>query len=193
MPTNFVIIIKTSNIIFIYFIIKFILDIILIIKIKKIYLLPNNNFINNLMNYIMEKRNATKKKNVIPVIKGVSETATKMISLVKFNADIKRKTYLGIIKYLKDAGIAKNTDSIFIEFGWNNKFKIVINGLGREYFYSETFFLNALVDSFKWFAEDAGKIINAYYDESNKENDEPADTANTEDTAAEDNSSKSDN
>lgn len=143
----------------------------------------------------MEKRNAkaAAKKNVIPVIKGVSETATKMISLVKFNADIKRRTYLGIIKYLKNAGITKDTDSIFIEFGWNNKFKIVINGLGREYFYSETFFLNALVDSFKWFAEDAGKIINAYYDESNKENDEPADTANTEDTAAEDNSSKSDN
>lgn len=158
-------------------------------------MLPNNNFINNLINCIMEKRNAkaAAKKNVIPVIKGVSETATKMISLVKFNADIKRRTYLGIIKYLKDAGIAKDTDSIFIEFGWNNKFKIVINGLGREYFYSETFFLNALVDSFKWFAEDAGKIINAYYDESNKENDEPADTANTEDTAAEDNSSKSDN
>lgn len=143
----------------------------------------------------MEKRNAkaAAKKNVIPVIKGVSETATKMISLVKFNADIKRRTYLGIIKYLKDADIAKDTDSIFIEFGWNNKFKIVINGLGREYFYSETFFLNALVDSFKWFAEDAGKIINAYYDESNKENDESTDTANTENTTAEDNSSKSDN
>lgn len=158
-------------------------------------MLPNNNFINNLINCIMEKRNAkaAAKKNVIPVIKGVSETVTKMISLVKFNADIKRRTYLGIIKYLKDTGIAKDTDSIFIEFGWNNKFKIVINGLGREYFYSETFFLNALVDSFKWFAEDAGKIINAYYDESNKENDESADTANTEDTAAEDNSSKSDN
>lgn len=144
----------------------------------------------------MEKRNAktAAKKNVIPVIKGISETATKMISLVKFNADIKRRTYLGIIKYLKEAGIAKDTDSIFIEFGWNNKFKIVINGLGREYFYSETFFLNALVDSFKWFAEDAGKIINAYYDdESNKENDESANTANTDDTTAEDNSSKSDN
>lgn len=157
-------------------------------------MLPNNNFINNLINCIMEKRNAkaAAKKNVIPVIKGVSETATKMISLVKFNADIKRRTYLGIIKYFKDAGIAKDTDSIFIEFGWNNKFKIVINGLGREYFYSENFFLNALVDSFKWFAEDAGKIINAYYDESNKEN-ESANTANTEDAAAEDNSSKSDN
>lgn len=142
----------------------------------------------------MEKRNAkaTAKKNVIPVIKGISEKATKMISLVKFNADIKRRTYLGIIKYLKDSGIAKDTDSIFIEFGWNNKFKIVINGLGREYFYSENFFLTALVNSFELFAKDAGKIINDYYDESNKDN-ETVNTANTEDTAAEDNSSKSDN
>lgn len=80
--------------------------------------------------------------------------------LLHNNAEIKRFTALGIINYLQQKGEIKG-DKKYVVFRWN-KFAVRYDGLTREYFYTEPFFLNALVASFTSFSASAQNIIDEF-------------------------------
>lgn len=80
--------------------------------------------------------------------------------IMKNNAEIRRFTALGIINYLTQIGELKG-ESKYVSFKWN-KFAIICDGLTKEYFYTETFFLNALVASFSTFSASSQVIINEF-------------------------------
>lgn len=80
--------------------------------------------------------------------------------LIHNNAEIKRFTALGILNYLTQKGEIKGSKK-YVVFKWN-KFAVRYDGLTREYFYTEPFFLNALVASFSNFSASAQRIIDQF-------------------------------
>lgn len=80
--------------------------------------------------------------------------------IVNNNAEIRRFTALGIIKYLLKNEVISGKKN-YITF-MPNKFSVTSDGLAREYFYNETFFLNALVASFASFSASAQNTIDIY-------------------------------
>lgn len=93
----------------------------------------------------------------------VSEHERELVYLIKNNAEIRRLTALGIIKYLTDNGEIKGAHK-YIRFLWN-KFQVIVEDIKREYRYTEIFFLNALIDSFEVFRRSAYKTIEKYINE----------------------------
>lgn len=73
------------------------------------------------------------------------------------NAEIRRFTAIGIRNYLLQKGEVR-PGSVYVKF-LPSKFAVRNNGLGREYDYSEPFFLNALAAAFPSFAASANKAI----------------------------------
>lgn len=73
------------------------------------------------------------------------------------NAEIRRFTAIGIRNYLLQKGEVR-PGSVYVKF-LPSKFAVRNNGLGREYEYSEPFFLNALAAAFPSFAASANKAI----------------------------------
>ena len=80
--------------------------------------------------------------------------------LIHNNAEIKRFTALGILNYLTQKGVIKGNKK-YVVFRWN-KFAVKCDGLTREFFYTEPFFLNALVASFSSFSASAQNIIDEF-------------------------------
>ncbi len=80
--------------------------------------------------------------------------------LMKNNSEIRRFTAIGIINYLLQRGEIKGTKR-YVSFLWN-KFQVKVDGLTKEYYYTEPFFLNCLVASFTSFAASATQTINTF-------------------------------
>ena len=105
-----------------------------------------------------------KKKTREDMIPGYAKKFPKHIIdialLIHNNAEIKRFTALGILNYLTQKGEIKGSKK-YVAFNWN-KFAVRCDGLTREYFYTEPFFLNALVASFSNFSASAQRIIDQF-------------------------------
>ena len=102
-------------------------------------------------------------KNRNPDLADPSKYADHMIELVlivKHNAEIRRFTSLNIINYLNNKGII-NERKAHVAFRWN-KFTVKFKGLSRDYAYTETFFINALIASFSNFSASAQKAIGRF-------------------------------
>lgn len=80
--------------------------------------------------------------------------------IIKNNAEIRRFTALGILNYLLQKGEISG-EHRYVSFKWN-KFVVEAGGLKREYFYTEPFFLNALVAAFSSFSDSAQRTINNF-------------------------------
>lgn len=88
------------------------------------------------------------------------EHQVNLACIIKNNAEIRRFTSLGILNYLLQKGEIKGTKK-YVSFKWN-KFTVKCDGLIREYFYTEPFFLNCLTASFASFAASAQKTIDIF-------------------------------
>ena len=107
--------------------------------------------------YHEKKDFAPKKEYVRPEI---PEHLKNLVLLMKNNAEIRRFTAIGILNYLLQKGEIKGKKR-FVKF-WYNKFTVKCDGLAREYFYTEPFFLNALVASFSSFSASAQRVIDNF-------------------------------
>ena len=104
------------------------------------------------------KGNAT--ENIDAIIERFGEFNVKIATLMKYNAEIRRFTALGILNWLTQKGII-NAKSKYVTFKWN-KFVIRVDGLNKEFSYKENFFINALVASFASLANYASFVINNF-------------------------------
>lgn len=91
-----------------------------------------------------------------------------MVILIKYNAEIKRFTSIGIINYLFNNKQIPSQKA-FVTYKWN-KFSVKCNGLVREFTYSEPFFVVALIASFTSFTDSAQTAIAEFYGTEISEN-----------------------
>ena len=84
-----------------------------------------------------------------------------MVILIKYNAEIKRFTSIGIINYLFNNKQIPSQKA-FVTYKWN-KFSVKCNGLVREFTYSGPFFVVALIASFTSFTDSAQTAIREFY------------------------------
>lgn len=106
------------------------------------------------------KDKKVKVKGISPTAYNYPEHIVAIALIIKNNAEIRRFTALGILNYLLQKGEIKG-DSRYVSFKWN-KFAVKCDGLMREYFYTEPFFINALVASFNSFSASAQRTIDAF-------------------------------
>lgn len=104
------------------------------------------------------KDNAT--ENMDAIIERFGEFNVKIATLMKYNAEIRRFTALGILNWLTQKGVI-NAKSKYVTFKWN-KFVVRVDGLNKEFSYKEDFFINALVASFASLANYATFVINDF-------------------------------
>ena len=104
------------------------------------------------------KGNAT--ENMDAIIERFGEFNVKIATLMKYNAEIRRFTALGILNWLTQKGVIK-AKSKYVTFKWN-KFVVRVDGLNKEFSYKEDFFINALVASFASLANYATFVINDF-------------------------------
>lgn len=85
-----------------------------------------------------------------------------LVYLLKNNSEIRRFTSLNIINHLCDTGdIPAETQKKSVDFLWD-KFRVIADGFGTDYRYTEEFLLKALIKSFEQFAESATKTISTF-------------------------------
>lgn len=100
----------------------------------------------------------------------VAEHVLEIAYIVKDNAAIRRFTSLNILNHLTQIGrIKKDAKGQFVKFLWN-KFKVSADGLTNEYYYTEKFFLKALVGAFGQFANNAQNTISIFMNEEGIDN-----------------------
>lgn len=92
-----------------------------------------------------------------------TECERNLVMLLKNNCEIRRFTALAIITHLINAGEMSGTKR-YVNFFWN-KFRVTVDGIRKEYQYTETFFINSLVSSFESFRISAQKTIENYINE----------------------------
>lgn len=118
---------------------------------------------------VLQKTNNIKPKR--PFIKGATKNLVKAFDnypkhqidlavIILQNAEIRRFTALGIINYLTQKGEI-NGNSKYVSFQYD-KFAVKIDGLSREFRYTEKFFINCLLAAFTSFANSAAKTINTF-------------------------------
>lgn len=101
-----------------------------------------------------------KKKGIPDVANRYPQHFVEIALIIKNNAEIRRFTALGIINYLLQKEKIKG-EKKYVKFLWN-KFSVNVDGLSREYSYTEPFFLNCLVASFASFSANAQRTINSF-------------------------------
>lgn len=101
-----------------------------------------------------------KKREKFDPMSQYPEHIVQIALIIKNNAEIRRFTAIGIINYLLQKGDIKG-EKRYVSFKWN-KFSVSCDGLKREYFYNETFFLNALVAAFTSFSASAQRTIDKF-------------------------------
>jgi hypothetical protein len=105
--------------------------------------------------------NKTKgKKDIAAGSENYPEHVRNLAFLMKNNSEIRRFTAIGIINYLLQKNEIKG-EKRYVSFLWN-KFQVKVDGLMKEYYYTEPFFLNCLVASFTSFSASAQKTINTF-------------------------------
>lgn len=101
-----------------------------------------------------------KTKGLPNVTSNFPEHVVYLALLIKNNAEIRRFTALGILNYLTQKNIISDGKK-YVSFKWN-KFAVSVNGLVREYSYTEQFFLNSLVAAFSSFSASAQRTIDIF-------------------------------
>lgn len=81
----------------------------------------------------------------------VPEVYSKLVSILKHNADIRRFASFGVINFLKQTKIVPCTSKCYVKFLWN-KVAVRFDNRTLEYPYSEKFVINAILASFNSFA-----------------------------------------
>ena len=119
-----------------------------------------NVFEETVSNVSNTTKNKKKKDSIPPVASNFPEHIVQIALLLKNNAEIRRFTALGVLNYLLQKGEIAG-EKRYVSFKWN-KFAVKCDGLMREYFYSEPFFLNALVAAFSSFSASAQRTINNF-------------------------------
>lgn len=120
---------------------------------------PRKSFVKSNGNFHRPyKGNAT--ENMDAIIERFGEYNVKIATLMKYNAEIRRFTALGILNWLTQKGVI-NAKSKYVTFKWN-KFVVRVDGLNKEFSYKEDFFINALVASFASLANYATFVINDF-------------------------------
>ena len=100
-------------------------------------------------------------KKVVPIDAAKFPEHIRNIGIcLRYNADLRRFVAKAIINYLTQKGEI-NGNSKFVKFGYN-KLSVIVNGLAREYYYSNKWFINCLVAGFKSFADYISKQINIF-------------------------------
>lgn len=100
------------------------------------------------------------KKPITPESFNNPEHVTALVLLLKNNAEIRRFTSIGILNYLTQIGEISGVKK-YVTFKWN-KFSVCCDGLAREYKYSESWFIRALVASYTSFAAASEQVINQF-------------------------------
>lgn len=95
-----------------------------------------------------------------PTVKNIPTHVLELACIVKDNAEIRRFTSLAILNYLHQKNELRGKKG-YVDFLWN-KFAVKAGGLSREYRYTESFFIKALVSAFTSFANSANKTINNF-------------------------------
>ncbi len=125
---------------------------------------------------VLQKTDNIKSKR--PFIKGATKNLAKAFDnypkeqvdlaiIILQNAEIRRFTALGILNYLTQKGEI-NGNSKYVSFQYD-KFAVKIDGLSREFRYTEKFFINCLLAAFTSFANSAAKTINAFINKEIKD------------------------
>lgn len=116
---------------------------------------------------VISPRKSTEKVNKFnnrlkenPAVANTPKHILDLVIILKDNAEIRRFTSLAILNYLFQKGEINNKRG-YVGFYWN-KFSVKVNGLSREYWYTEKFFIKALVSSFTSFAAVANQTINMF-------------------------------
>lgn len=115
---------------------------------------------NNVPNKGISKQLPKSERKTPDAAKAFPEHVRNIAFLLKNNSEIRRFTSIGIINYLLQKGELKG-EKRYVQFLWN-KFAVKCDGLVKEYFYTEPFFLNCLTASFASFAASAQRTINAF-------------------------------
>ena len=121
---------------------------------------PSNNAPNNAPSKGVGKQLPKSERKTPDAAKAFPEHMRNIAFLLKNNSEIRRFTSIGIINYLLQKGELKG-EKRYVQFLWN-KFAVKCDGLVKEYFYTEPFFLNCLTASFASFAASAQRTINAF-------------------------------
>ena len=79
---------------------------------------------------------------------------------LRYNADLRRFVAKTIINYLRQKGEIDG-DSIYVKFAYN-KLSVIVNGLAREYYYSNKWFINCYIAGFKSLTDYVSKQINTF-------------------------------
>lgn len=69
------------------------------------------------------------------------EHFVKVALVIKHNAEFRRMISLAIRNYLVETGSISKEDKVYINYLWN-KFAVKVNGLSREYLYTEKMFVD---------------------------------------------------
>lgn len=85
----------------------------------------------------------------------------KIANMCRSNSDIRRYTSLGILNWMYQKGFIDSPKDGKVNFLWD-KFCINIKGLSKEYRYTEEFFLNSFIASFRSLANAAEKNIKIF-------------------------------
>lgn len=125
---------------------------------------------------VLQKVNNIKSKK--PFIKGATKNLARAFDnypkhqidlaiIILQNAEIRRFTALGILNYLTQKGEIDG-NSKYVSFQYD-KFAVKIDGLSREFRYTEKFFINCLLAAFTSFANSAAKTINTFINKEIKD------------------------
>lgn len=110
-------------------------------------------------------RKEVKEKKISPLsndkwAKNISVAMRNLVYILRNNNDIRRYTALGIKNYLIQKGEIEGKN-IAVFFFWN-KFRVIVDGIVRDFSYKEKFFLTCFIASFSSFSNVAQKTINLF-------------------------------
>lgn len=123
------------------------------------------------------KQNAKTKVSVKEAVKAngtkglpgnAPDSIKELAALMKYNSAMRICSSKAIIAEMTTNGDIKETDKVFIEFDWS-KVKIVVNGLGKELWYSEPIVLRGIANGFNMMSNLVQEKITAVMKENNIE------------------------
>lgn len=119
----------------------------------------------------------TKKVNVKEAVKAndtkrlpgnAPDSIKEVAALMKYNSAMRICSSKAIIAEMITNGEIKETDKVFIEFDWS-KVKVVINGLGKELWYTEPIILRGIANGFNMMSNLVQAKLTAVMSENNIE------------------------
>lgn len=117
---------------------------------------PKGNGVNNKVNHSFKSQSDRDKE----ASEKYPEHIMALYFILRNNAEIRRFCSIGIINYLLQKNEIKGKKR-YVQFLYT-KFVVRVDGINKEYSYTEPFFINCLVASFASFANNAQISINEF-------------------------------